>query len=159
MDTLLILVIYLMIGQSGIAPDVTASMNGVPSEPDFSSPDYVDWNILSGHAPFIQSFFNLDHDGKPEFYTLRRIISTEGVQGSREEVLTQIDEIQGDNPKSQVFFAQSGIGDDLYIVYIAEKYPLFYCLSNVTWIDKEEDGVNGNEEVYERPGLKTERSI
>ncbi|HLF85927.1 MAG TPA: hypothetical protein VI584_02495 [Nitrospiria bacterium] len=159
MDTLLILVIYLMIGQSGIAPDVTASMNGVPSEPDFSSPDYVDWNILSGHAPFIQSFFNLDHDGKPEFYTLRRIISTDGVKGSREEVLTQIDDIQRNNPNSQAFFAQSGIGEDQYIVYLAERYPLFYCLSNVTWIDKEEDGVNGNEEVYERPGLKTERSI
>ncbi|MEK7825648.1 MAG: hypothetical protein AAB266_04405, partial [Nitrospirota bacterium] len=106
-----------------------------------------------------QSFFDLDQGGKPEFFTLRRIQSTAGVKGSREEVLTQIDEIQGDNPKSQVFFAQSGIGDDLYIVYIAEKYPLFYCLSNVTWIDKEEDGVNGNEAVYDRSGLKTEMFI
>lgn len=159
MNTLLILVIYLMIGQSGIPPDLSANTKDVPSEPDFSSPSYVDWDILSGHAPFIQSFFDLDQDGKPEFYTLRRIISTEGIKGSREEVLTQIDEIQRDNPNSQVFFAQSGIGEDQYIVYIAERYPLFYCLSHVIWIDREEDGVNGNEEVYERPGLKSERFI
>jgi len=159
MNTLLILVAYFMIGQAGVSPAQSTNIREVPSEPDLSSPRFVDWNIFSGHAPFIQSFFDLDQSGKSKFYTLRRIKSTEGVKGSREEVLTQIDEIQKDNQDSQVFFAQSGIGDDLYIVYIAERYPLFYCKSNVTWIDKDEDGVNGNEAVYDGSGLKTEMSI
>jgi len=34
-------------------------------------------------------------------------------------------------------------------VYYTEKFPLFYWWNHTMWNDPEQDGVNGNEKVYQ----------
>lgn len=33
-------------------------------------------------------------------------------------------------------------------IYYTERYPMFYWWNHTLWSDREQDGVNGNEEVY-----------
>ncbi|MER3424349.1 MAG: hypothetical protein C4293_15150 [Nitrospiraceae bacterium] len=43
-------------------------------------------------------------------------------------------------------YARSHYGNP---VYYTEKYPLFYWWNHTMWNDPEQDGVNGNERVYQ----------
>ena len=43
-------------------------------------------------------------------------------------------------------YSRSGYGNP---VYQTEAQPLFYCWNHTMWNDPEQDGVNGNERIYQ----------
>lgn len=106
----------------------------------------VGWNLEP--SGMLTVGYDLNHNGRPDFFTVRivldKFITTE-----------PIETVAHYNPGRPVFRVDYG-AEGFY--YIAARYPLFYAVDvnedgvwDVLYKDVLEDGVNGNEVLYDSP--------
>jgi hypothetical protein len=121
-------------------------------EPGVASKQFIDWYILSNGM--IQFNFDLDLDGKVDYYTLRRLKpSGQGMAHTQAEA-----EIEASGFPHSLFIYYFDGGVNSWRWFALEKYPLFYSYHGILYKDMEEDNINGNETIYEN-SLKTEKKI
>ena len=120
-----------------------STLDDIPKEPGWSDPAYRGWEVLSIPG-LISTYYDLDLDGKLDYMVTRKIarkVSSEEIDMTQAIELAEYDH-------QAVYFSNP-------VIYFASKYPLFYCKGldyrkncrNI-WVDISEDGLNGNEEVY-----------
>ena len=115
----------------------------IPKEPGWNAPSYRGWELVN-ITGLISTYYDLDLDGQLDYMVIRKIIKKAQTDEMTVEKAIQIAKV--DN--LSVYFSHP-------VVYFAKGAPLFYCLGldarrncrNI-WIDIEEDGLNGNEELY-----------
>ena len=120
-----------------------STLDDIPKEPGWRDPAYRGWEVLSIPG-LISTYYDLDLDGKLDYMVTRKISR----KASSEEIdmASAIELAEYDH--QAVYFSNP-------VIYFASKYPLFYCKGldyrkncrNI-WVDISEDGLNGNEEVY-----------
>ena len=139
-------------GQDGLdgLPGSGSEGQVIPREPGWKAPSYRGWELLS-ISGLIATYYDLDVDGKLDYMVIRKVMR----QASAEEVTLDqaIESARYDN--LSVYFSNP-------VVYFAKRNPMFYCLGvdyrrncQQMWVDVAEDGLNGNEELY---NLSTPRS-
>jgi len=122
-----------------------STLDDIPKEPGWRDPAYRGWEVLSIPG-LISTYYDLDLDGKLDYMVTRKIarkVSSEEIDMAQAIELAEYDH-------QAVYFSNP-------VIYFASKYPLFYCKGldyrkncrNI-WVDISEDGLNGNEEVYNR---------
>ena len=120
-----------------------STLDDIPKEPGWRDPAYRGWEVLSIPG-LISTYYDLDLDGKLDYMVTRKIVR----KASSEEIdMAQAIEL-AEYDHQAVYFSNP-------VIYFASKYPLFYCKGldyrkncrNI-WVDISEDGLNGNEEVY-----------
>jgi len=120
-----------------------STLDDIPKEPGWRDPAYRGWEVLSIPG-LISTYYDLDLDGKLDYMVTRKILR----KASSEEIgMAQAIEL-AEYDHQAVYFSNP-------VIYFASKYPLFYCKGldyrkncrNI-WVDISEDGLNGNEEVY-----------
>ena len=122
-----------------------STLDDIPKEPGWRDPAYRGWEVLSIPG-LISTYYDLDLDGKLDYMVTRKIarkVSSEEIDMTQAIELAEYDH-------QAVYFSNP-------VIYFASKYPLFYCKGldyrkncrNI-WVDISEDGLNGNEEVYNR---------
>ena len=120
-----------------------STLDDIPKEPGWRDPAYRGWEVLSIPG-LISTYYDLDLDGKLDYMVTRKITR----KASSEEIdMAQAIELAKYDHQA-VYFSNP-------VIYFASKYPLFYCKGldyrkncrNI-WVDISEDGLNGNEEVY-----------
>ena len=120
-----------------------STLDDIPKEPGWRDPAYRGWEVLSIPG-LISTYYDLDLDGKLDYMVTRKITR----KASSEEIdMAQAIEL-AEYDHQAVYFSNP-------VIYFASKYPLFYCKGldyrkncrNI-WVDISEDGLNGNEEVY-----------
>ncbi len=106
----------------------------------------ISWVIT--HSGLLKVGYDLDSNGKPEYFTLRIIIRSFFSADSVEFVAKNF-------PNKPVFFVNYE-KDRMY--YIAAFKPVFYAYDidedghfDLMFKDELEDGINGNEEYYDSP--------
>ena len=120
-----------------------STLDDIPKEPGWRDPAYRGWEVLSIPG-LISTYYDLDLDGKLDYMVTRKIarkVSSEEIDMAQAIELAEYDH-------QAVYFSNP-------VIYFASKYPLFYCKGldyrkncrNI-WVDISEDGLNGNEEVY-----------
>ncbi|MBI5428059.1 MAG: hypothetical protein HZA02_07245 [Nitrospinae bacterium] len=137
--TLLVCMAYLILYAPGVW--------GLPYlvvEPAFQ--ERVAWDV--NPAGMLVSVYDLDHNGKADFYALRVVIASFYSERGLVSVARSY-------PNHPVFFVNYG---DVNFYYVADVYPLFYAIDvnedgiwDLMYKDASEDGVNGNEMFYESP--------
>lgn len=115
----------------------------IPAEPGWNDPSYRGWEIIS-ITGLISTYYDLDSDGKLDYMVIRKIMRKVSADLITVEQAIQI--AKSDN--LSVYMSNP-------VVYFTKKFPMFYCLGvdyrrncNDMWVDIEEDGLNGNEELY-----------
>ena len=132
-------------GQLDLKEDLIqiSTLDDIPKEPGWRDPSYRGWEVLSIPG-LISTYYDLDLDGKLDYMVTRKITR----KASSEEIdMAQAIEL-AEYDHQAVYFSNP-------VIYFASKYPLFYCKGldyrkncrNI-WVDISEDGLNGNEEVY-----------
>ena len=120
-----------------------STLDDIPKEPGWRDSTYRGWEVL-GITGLISTYYDLDLDGKLDYMVTRKITR----KASSEEIdMAQAIEL-AEYDHQAVYFSNP-------VIYFASKYPLFYCKGldyrkncrNI-WVDISEDGLNGNEEVY-----------
>jgi hypothetical protein len=124
--------------------------------PAWSNPDLLQaepamttqsgWNLET--SGLLTVGYDLNHNGRPDFFTVRVVLD--------KYITTEpIETVSRTNPGHPVFRVDYG-ADGFY--YIAARYPLFYAVDvnedgawDVLYQDVLEDGVNGNEKLYDSP--------
>jgi hypothetical protein len=113
-------------------------------EPDVHNS--ISWNFTS--SGLIQVGYDLNGNKKPDCFTLRVIISSFYSSGSKESIAKGF-------PGKHIFFVDYRKNS---MFYIGMTYPIFYAFDynedgsfDLMFKDKLEDGVNGNEEYYDKP--------
>jgi len=132
-------------GQLNLKEDLVqiSTLDDIPKEPGWRDPAYRGWEVLSIPG-LISTYYDLDLDGKLDYMVTRKItrkVSSEEIDMAQAIELAEYDH-------QAVYFSNP-------VIYFASKYPLFYCKGldyrkncrNI-WVDISEDGLNGNEEVY-----------
>ncbi len=104
------------------------------------------WNLEP--SGMLSVGYDLNHNGRSDFFTVRIVLDKYITTESIETVARY-------HPNHPVF--RVGYGADGFY-YITARYPLFYAVDvnedgawDVLYKDVLEDGVNGNEELYDRP--------
>jgi hypothetical protein len=127
----------------------------IPIEPDITSPEYVDWNLLPNGLAIFN--FDLDMDGRVDYITSRRIKPSG--QGEAKTQTDAQDEANNWSHSLFLYYFDSALGSWRWLAI--ERHPLFYRWNGQLYIDPEEDSINGNEQLYEslpkRPYLEKER--
>jgi hypothetical protein len=115
----------------------------IPKEPGWKDPSYRGWEIMS-ITGLISTYYDLDLDGKLDYMVIRKIIQKATAESTTIEQAIAIAKSQ----EMSVYFSHP-------VIYFTKRYPLFYCKGvdyrrncNDIWVDIEEDGLNGNEELY-----------
>jgi len=115
----------------------------IPKEPGWKDPTYRGWEIMS-ITGLISTYYDLDLDGKLDYMVIRKIIQKATAESTTIEQAIAIAKSQ----EMSVYFSHP-------VIYFTNRYPLFYCKGvdyrrncNDIWVDIEEDGLNGNEELY-----------
>ncbi len=115
----------------------------IPKEPGWKDPTYRGWEIMS-ITGLISTYYDLDLDGKLDYMVIRKIIQKATAESTTIEQAIAIAKSQ----EMSVYFSHP-------VIYFTKRYPLFYCKGvdyrrncNDIWVDIEEDGLNGNEELY-----------
>ena len=131
-------------------PAYPADIPSEPEPPGIGSKEFIRWLILPNGM--IRFEFDLDGDKKMDYYTDRRLKPEgQGMARTQEDAIAEIPNW----PKSLfLYYFDSGIHAWRWLAI--EKHPLFYKHGNNLYIDPEEDGINGNEAVYENL-FQTER--
>ena len=132
-------------GQLNLKEDLVqiSTLGDIPKEPGWRDSAYRGWEVLSIPG-LISTYYDLDLDGKLDYMVTRKITrkaSSEEIGMARAIELAEYDH-------QAVYFSNP-------VIYFASRYPLFYCKGldyrkncrNI-WVDISEDGLNGNEEVY-----------
>jgi hypothetical protein len=131
--------------QPGQNPGFEASGKGmeIPKEPGWKDPSYRGWEIMS-ITGLISTFYDLDLDGKLDYMVIRKIVQKATSESTSIEQAIAIAKQQ----EMSVYFSHP-------VIYFTNRNPLFYCKGvdyrrncNDIWVDIEEDGLNGNEELY-----------
>jgi hypothetical protein len=131
--------------QPGQNPDFSASGKGmeIPKEPGWKDPSYRGWEIMS-ITGLISTYYDLDLDGKLDYMVIRKIVQKATAEATSIEQAIAIAKSQ----EMSVYFSHP-------VIYFTNRNPLFYCKGvdyrrncNDIWVDIEEDGLNGNEELY-----------
>ncbi len=106
----------------------------------------IGWSLLPNGMLVVE--YDPDQTGKPDFFAVRIVTSN---YFSREDV----QQIQSNYPASLVFHVAYEV--DRYY-YVAVKKPLFYAIDynedgmwDLEYKDVMEDGINGNEKLYDSP--------
>ena len=114
------------------------------AEPDIHT--CISWDIT--HSGLLIVGYDLDGSKKPDYFTLRIIISAFFSPDSKESVAKNF-------PGKHVFFIDYE-KDSMF--YIGASHPIFYAYDfdedghfDLLFKDKLEDGINGNEEYYDSP--------
>ena len=115
----------------------------IPKEPGWNDPSYRGWEIMN-ITGLISTYYDLDLDGKLDYMVIRKIIQKATAETTTIEQAIAIAKSQ----EMSVYFSNP-------VIYFTNRNPLFYCkgvdyrrnCSNI-WVDIEEDGLNGNEELY-----------
>lgn len=115
----------------------------IPKEPGWKDPSYRGWEIMN-ITGLISTYYDLDLDGKLDYMVIRKIIQKATAEATTIEQAIAIAKSQ----EMSVYFSHP-------VIYFTKRYPLFYCKGvdyrrncNDIWVDIEEDGLNGNEELY-----------
>ena len=115
----------------------------IPKEPGWRDPSYRGWEIMN-ITGLISTYYDLDLDGKPDYMVIRKIIQKATAETTTVEQAIAIAKSQ----EMSVYFSNP-------VIYFTNRNPLFYCKGvdyrrncNDIWVDIEEDGLNGNEELY-----------
>ncbi len=140
----------ILTGLLALAPAIASGHPYLTAEPPLE--DKASWNL--SQAGMLQVRYDIDQDGTVDFESWR-IVTTHYFSPHSEKVVSE------SNPRSLIF-SVSYEGDDYY--YIVEKQPMFYAIDvnqdgvwDLIYKDTLGDGVNGNEELYDRPsGLNIE---
>ena len=115
----------------------------IPEEPGWKDPSYRGWEIMS-ITGLISTYYDLDLDGKLDYMVIRKIVQKATAESTTIEQAIAIAKSQ----EMSVYFSHP-------VIYFTNRNPLFYCKGvdyrrncNDIWVDIEEDGLNGNEELY-----------
>ncbi len=115
----------------------------IPKEPGWNDPSYRGWEIMS-ITGLISTYYDLDLDGKLDYMVIRKIIQKATAETTSIEQAIAIAKSQ----EMSVYFSNP-------VIYFTNRNPLFYCKGvdyrrncSDIWVDIEEDGLNGNEELY-----------
>lgn len=115
----------------------------IPKEPGWKDPSYRGWEIMN-ITGLISTYYDLDLDGKLDYMVIRKIIQKATAESTTVEQAIAIAKSQ----EMSVYFSHP-------VIYFTKRNPLFYCKGvdyrrncNDIWVDIEEDGLNGNEELY-----------
>jgi len=131
--------------QPGQSPAPGAGGKGVniPEEPGWKDPSYRGWEIMS-ITGLISTYYDLDLDGKLDYMVIRKILQKATAETTTIERAIAIAKSQ----EMSVYFSHP-------VIYFTKRNPLFYCKGvdyrrncSDIWVDIEEDGLNGNEELY-----------
>lgn len=127
-----------------LAPALTWSQPFLRVEPAIEA--RMEWDLTANGMLYVG--FDLDANGKSEFYTVRIV---EKSFASRETIF----EVGANFPRNIIFFVNQG---SYTFYYIASSHPVFYAADvnedgmwDLIYKDALEDGVNGNETFYDSP--------
>ena len=128
--------------------EITASdLPAIPEEPGPNDPSYIGWNTVYS-LPLIRVDYDLDNDGKVDFSVVRVV-----------ERMFYYDELSADlvNEIGNTYY-YAKVFPRMDAVYVTNPNGLFYYIDldedgkyDIMWEDREEDGLNGNEILYESP--------
>ena len=114
------------------------------AEPDIKT--RVDWDIT--HSGLLLLSYDLNRNKKPDYFTLRAIISSFYSGESKDAIAKYF-------PGKPVFSVKY---EKDRMFYVGQSHPLFYAYDfnedghfEIIFQDVFEDGVNGNEEYYDSP--------
>jgi hypothetical protein len=129
-----------------ISSQVMADSTPVP-EPDLST--QIGWGLTHSGMLFVS--YDLDQNGKPDYFTLRVVKTSFSSKDSLKET--------AHNHPLHIVFTVPYRTSCYY--YISEMKPLFYAYDfdedghwDIMYKDVLTDGVNGNEEFYDSPSKK-----
>ncbi len=134
----------LMIAVLGFASPAWTGNEFLQAEPAMQA--QVGWNLEP--SGMLAVGYDLNHNGRPDFFTVR-VVLDKYITAEPMKTVARF------NPGHPVFRVDYG-AEGFY--YIAARYPLFYAVDvnedgawDVLYKDVLEDGVNGNEELYDSP--------
>ncbi len=127
---------------------LTASdIPAIPEEPGPNDPSYTGWNTVYS-LPLIKVDYDLDNDGKVDFSVARMVLRAFYYD---EFSVDSVNEIGNTYYYAKVF-------PRMDMVYVTNANGLFYYIDldedgkcDIMWEDREEDGLNGNEILYDSP--------
>lgn len=127
---------------------LTASdLPAIPEEPGPNDPSYIGWNTVYS-LPLIKVDYDLDNDGKVDYSVVRMVIRAFYYD---ELSVDTVNEIGNTYYYAKVF-------PRMDMVYVTQHCGLFYYIDldedgkyDIMWEDREEDGLNGNEILYDSP--------
>ncbi|MEK6576544.1 MAG: hypothetical protein AAB014_03190, partial [Nitrospirota bacterium] len=127
---------------------LTASdIPAIPEEPGPNDPSYTGWDTVYS-LPLIKVDYDLDNDGKVDFSVVRTVIR-----------MFYYDELSVDlvNEIGNTYY-YAKVFPRMDAVYVTNPNGLFYYIDldedgkcDIMWEDREEDGLNGNEILYDSP--------
>ncbi len=140
----IVLSIMLIIAVLGFASPAWSGNALLQAEPAMDA--RFGWNLET--SGLLTVGYDCNHNGRPDFFTVRVVLD--------KYITTEpIETVSRTNPGHPVFRVDYG-ADGFY--YIAARYPLFYAVDvnedgawDLLYKDVLEDGVNGNEELYDSP--------
>lgn len=116
----------------------------LPAEPALET--QKNWELKSNGLLYIS--YDLNKSGKPDFFTLRRVLKSYRTHQSLKTVAASF-------VGKRIFFVNYPSARH---IYITSKKPLFYAIDqdedghwDLIFKDSFEDGVNGNELFYDSP--------
>lgn len=128
--------------------ELTASdLPAIPGEPGPNDPSYTGWNTVYS-LPLIRVDYDLDNDGKVDYSVVRTVIR-----------MFYYDELSADlvNEIGNTYY-YAKVFPRMDAVYVTNPNGLFYYIDldedgkyDIMWEDREEDGLNGNEILYDSP--------
>jgi len=114
------------------------------AEPDLKT--RMSWDIT--HSGLLLLSYDLNHNNKADYFTLRVIISSFYSDNSKDAVSKYF--------SGKPVFSVEYDNDRMF--YVGQSHPLFYAYDfnedghfDVLFKDAFEDGVNGNEQYYDSP--------
>lgn len=127
---------------------LTASdLPAIPEEPGLNDPTYIGWNTVYS-LPLIKIDYDLDNDGKVDYSVVKMVIRSFYYDEFSVDTVNEIG--------NEYYFAE--VFPNLDAVYVVKPHALFYYIDldedgryDIMWEDKEEDGLNGNEILYDSP--------
>lgn len=150
-DILLFILVICVCLFAWIMPGYPSQIPAEP-EPGVASEQFIDWYLLPNGM--IQFNFDLDLDGKADLNTLRRIKpSGSGMAHTQSDA-----EAEAPGWPTSLFLYYYDSGTHAWRWFAIERYPLLINYNGILYRDMEEDGINGNEMIYD-DSIKNEKRI
>lgn len=119
----------------------------VPKEPGINDPSCIGWNTVFS-LPLIKIDYDLDNDGKIDYSVAKNVIRTFYYDEFSVDTVNEIG--------LEYYFAL--VFPKIDAVYVTNPHGFFYYIDldedgkyDIMWEDREEDGLNGNEILYDSP--------
>lgn len=130
-------------GEGGVGEGIPA----IPAEPGPDDQRYMGWDTVYS-LPLIRADYDLDKDGRTDYSVVRVVLRAFYYDDLSVDTVNEIG--------NKYYYAR--VFPRMDMVYVTGHCGFFYYLDldqdgryDLIWKDMDEDGLNGNEEIYDSP--------